>query len=389
MQTNNIRCKVGSAALLFLVLAGLAAVACLCGGGVLALAGMAQLAGQTDALSTALQRPLMDLQALGRQFLQEQGYARSGLGLLVFHSGLWLVPVLASLLCMAVTGFAAWEMRAARRKRQELDDALIAWMCGTDFVPPPFCPETLQEAVKSHAARQAQDLRAARKQAEDAGRFAQNVYHQIKTPLAAARLLLEQIAASPQPGTAQTVDQCRAELDKIASLTHTLLQAGRFDAGAVALHWQPEDLELLAEETITELRPLCRARRVCIHLEAPNTADVQPVCCDGFWLGEALGNILKNCLEQTPPGHTILLHIEYTPAQTRIVVIDPGSLLPEGTDIFARYATTRAGGVGIGLHLARQIAEAHFGTLTAHNQSDGCVFCLTLPVLQGDAPYRQ
>ena len=68
-------------------------------------------------------------------------------------------------------------------------------------------------------------------------------------------------------------------------------------------------------------------------------------------------------------------------------MFDPGSFLPEDTDIFARYATTRAGGVGIGLHLARQIAAAHFGTLTAGNLPNGCEFCLTLPVLQGSAPY--
>ena len=56
--------------------------------------------GQPDAVSAALQTPPAQLRALGRQFLQGQGYASSGLGLLMLHSGMWLVPVLA--LCLLV-----------------------------------------------------------------------------------------------------------------------------------------------------------------------------------------------------------------------------------------------------------------------------------------------
>lgn len=268
--------------------------------------------------------------------MREQGYASSGLGLLMLHSGLWLAPVLALCLCAGIAGFAWWRRRAAKRRWQALQGALIAWLKGGAFTPPAFCPESLQEAVAAHTAQQANDLCAARKQAEDADRFAQNIYHQIKTPLASAQLLLEQIAATPQPGTAQMADQCQAELDKISTLTHTLLQAGRFDSGSVALRWQPEDLELLAEDTIAELQPLCQAKGVSVQMKMPGTADVHTVLCDAFWLGDALGNILKNCIEQTPPGNEIRLGIEYTATQTRILVFDPGSFLPEDTDIILR-----------------------------------------------------
>lgn len=381
--------QVSAVSLLLLTLTGLAAVFLLCGGGALALLGLAQLAGQPGTVSAALQTSPAQLQALGRQFLQGQGYASSGLGLLMLHSGLWLVPVLALCLCAGVAGFAWWRYHAAKRRWQALQGALIVWLKGGAFTPPAFCPESLQEAVAAHTEQQVNDLHAARKQAEDADCFAQNIYHQIKTPLAAAQLLLEQIEAAPKPGAIQTAGRCRAELDKISTLTHTLLQEGRFDSGTVALHWQPEDLEILAEDAIAELQPLCQSKGVSVQLEIPDAADVHTVLCDAFWLGEALGNILKNCIEQTPAGNTIRLKIEYNATQTHILVFDPGSFLPEDTDIFARYATTRADGVGIGLHLARQITRAHFGTLTAYNCADGCEFCLTLPVLQGSVPYRK
>ena len=126
-------------------------------------------------------------------------------------------------------------------------------------------------------------------------------------------MLLEQIAAAPQTGTAQAADRCRAELDKISSLTHTLLQAGRFDSGSVALRWRPEDLEILAEDAIAELQPLCQAKGVSAQMQTPGTVDVHTVLCDAFWLGEALGNILKNCIEQTPPGNEIRVGINTDP----------------------------------------------------------------------------
>ncbi len=377
-----------SAALVLLVLAGLAALFLFCGGGALALLGTAQLAGQPDAVSRALQSSPAELQALGRQFLQQQGYASSGLGLLLFHSGLWLVPVVATALCAGIIAFALWRRHTAEKRRQALEATLIAWLDGADFAPPPDCPQTLREAVDARITRQTADLKAARRQAADADRFAQNVYHQIKTPLAVANLLLEELETLSGPASAKAA-HCRTELEKISALAHTLLQAGRFDSGTVALRWQPEDLELLAEDVIAELRPLWQARGLHLRLDSPDCGEVHTVLCDAFWLGEALGNILKNCIEQTPPGGKILCRVEYDPTRTRILVQDPGSFLPENTDIFARYATTRAGGVGIGLHLARQIAAAHFGTLTARNLPDGCEFCLTLPVLQGGAPYQK
>ena len=120
------------------------------------------------------------------------------------------------------------------------------------------------------------------------------------------------------------------------AVSAALLQEGRFDSGSVALRWQPEDLELLAEDAIAELQPLCQAKGVSVQMEMPGTADVHTVLCDAFWLGEALGNILKNCIEQTPPGNEIRLGIEYTATQTRILVFDPGSFLPEDTDIILR-----------------------------------------------------
>ena len=122
-----------SAALVLLVLVGLAALFLFCGGGALALLGTAQLAGQPDAVSRALQSSPAELQALGRQFLQQQGYASSGLGLLLFHSGLWLTPVMGTALCAGIAAFALWRRHTAEKQRQALEAALIAWLDGADL----------------------------------------------------------------------------------------------------------------------------------------------------------------------------------------------------------------------------------------------------------------
>lgn len=222
-----------SAALVLLVLVGLAALFLFCGGGALALLGTAQLAGQPDAVSRALQSSPSELQALGRQFLQQQGYGSSGLGLLLFHSGLWLVPVVATALCAGIIAFALWRRHTAEKRRQALETALIAWLDGAYFAPPPDCPQTLREAVDARITRQTADLKAARRQAADADRFAQNVYHQIKTPLAVANLLLEELETLSGPLSAKAA-RCRTELEKISALAHTLLQR----AGLIPGRWR-------------------------------------------------------------------------------------------------------------------------------------------------------
>ena len=98
---------------------------------------------------------------------------------------------------------------------------------------------------------------------------------------------------------------------------------------------------------------------------------------------QALINLLKNAVDATLPG-TGEVRIRWQQSRTELTIeiIDSGSGLPHSENLFVPFFTTKPGGSGIGLVLARQIIEAHGGSLTLDNRADaeGCVARVILPL---------
>jgi two-component system sensor histidine kinase BaeS len=104
------------------------------------------------------------------------------------------------------------------------------------------------------------------------------------------------------------------------------------------------------------------------------------------------GNLLSNALRYTPPGGTIAISLECKPGAARISIHDSGPGIPELAlprvfDRFYRADRSRSraeGGSGLGLAIARQLVQAHGGSLVAANHPQGgAVFTLELPLENG------
>jgi signal transduction histidine kinase len=98
-------------------------------------------------------------------------------------------------------------------------------------------------------------------------------------------------------------------------------------------------------------------------------------------------NVLQNAVQHTPSGGTVRVSIARTAATVSLRVSDGGVGIPAGDQqrIFDRFVqldqARREHGAGLGLPIARWIAEAHGGTLTLESStSSGSTFCLLLPV---------
>ena len=104
---------------------------------------------------------------------------------------------------------------------------------------------------------------------------------------------------------------------------------------------------------------------------------------DADQLEQALINLIRNAVDaaQETSGRVFIRH-ERTPTTVEIAVRDEGPGLLNSTNLFVPFFTTKRGGSGIGLVLSRQIAEAHNGTLTLTNATDGpgCVARIALPL---------
>ena len=227
--------------------------------------------------------------------------------------------------------------------------------------------------------RQAGDLA---RQKEFLARTLQDVAHQLKTPLAAISLETEVwqspgISAEEKGGCAE---RAAAQVERMNWLVQTLLKLSRLEAAAVPFEPQPVAVAALVDRAAEGLEGLAQQRGVCLRFDSPQGA----VCrCDPAWTAEALTNLLKNAVEHTPAGGAVTLSFCSTILFDEFAVEDTGGGIPPEAmghlfERFWRGPGSPPGSVGIGLPLAKAIAEGQGGGLTAENIPGGARFTLRL-----------
>ncbi len=210
-----------------------------------------------------------------------------------------------------------------------------------------------------------------------------DISHQLKTPLAALKMINEILLQEPmsKPAREFTV-QSGEQLERMEWLILGLLKMARIEADRLTLHLARRSLRTLASEVLGDFAALSKKRDIALSL----AAGPEPfLLCDAAWLREAVGNVVKNCIEATPPGGCVTVELLDSPASVSLTVRDTGpGIPPEALPfLFRRFyrAPGRTGnGSGIGLPLARAITEQMGGTLSAGNKpGSGAVFTFLFP----------
>lgn len=206
-----------------------------------------------------------------------------------------------------------------------------------------------------------------------------DISHQIRTPLTSINLLVERLSASG------LTDECRHQLtnelyellDRIDWLITTLLKISKLDAGTVSFNKETVSLESLIKRSCS---PLLIPMELCgqeLILRAEGDFYGDPA-----WTSEAVGNIVKNCMEHTPDGGRIEINAAETALYSEIVIKDNGTgISPEDLPhIFERFYKGRNSdgkSFGIGLALSRMIIAGQKGTVKAENRKNaGAMFTL-------------
>jgi PAS domain S-box-containing protein len=211
--------------------------------------------------------------------------------------------------------------------------------------------------------------------------------HELRTPLTSLRLVLQSLARGLHAGrpsvSPQMLDVAVRQSERLATLVNQLLDVGRIQSGRLTL--APEEFDLVAD-----IRQLLERMQMEIARAASPVAlrgeDGIVVRWDRSRIDQLLTNLLSNAL-MYGAGQPVDLTVErVSDGRVRITVRDrgigiPADRLPHIFERFERATSTRNyGGLGLGLFIARQIALAHAGTISAESElGHGSSFVVELP----------
>lgn len=293
------------------------------------------------------------------------------------------IMALAALLLLGL-----WLWLDARRTVRRLDRMLSTAIDG-GFGEESF-DESAPSALESRMARflngSARSLRGVQRQRESIQRLLSDISHQTKTPLANLRLysslLMEEELTPRQREQAQVILQ---QSEKLSFLIETLVKLSRLETDVLAVTPKSQPLSPLLERAASQAKAAAEQKGIALQLHLQQQAEMKALY-DLRWTAEALGNLLDNAVKYTPPGGCIQVSATQYELFCRIDVRDNGIGIAEEeqAQIFGRFYRGRQvreqEGLGIGLYLAREIAQKQGGYLKLSSRpGQGSTFSLYLP----------
>lgn len=206
--------------------------------------------------------------------------------------------------------------------------------------------------------------------------LAGEIAHELKNPLATVKSLAQIVAKDLDGKPAERLSVLRREVDRMQGILEEFLN---FSRPLVPLALLETDLADLCRDVALLHEATARERGVSVVVDADDRANVR---CDPRKVKQILVNLIQNAIAASPDGAAITITARADEEGASIVVRDLGQGLPEGVDVFAPGVTTKPGGSGLGLTIARGIARQHGGDLTIASAPSGCSATLVLPAIE-------
>ncbi|MGW4425018.1 sensor histidine kinase [Streptosporangium sp. NPDC004631] len=293
------------------------------------------------------------------------------------HPGLFTIIVGTYLLLVTLTGFGVHHavtrvLVPVNAIRSELAE-ITATDLGRRVPVPPAWDEIRQLAMTIN-----QTLDRLEAAAEQQRRFTSDASHDLRSPLTAMRTQVEEALHYPEDTDWKAkAHEMLTSLDRLQAIVSDLLMLARLDSGAPAFA-EPVDLSRLCEE---ELGRRKRGVKVVRELRSGVT-----VTGDRLRLARLLTNLMDNAQRHAASRITVSVAAHGNTAVLEVLDDGAGIARDQWDVVFRRFTrldasrNRDAGGTGLGLPIAREVAEAHGGTLTLEDSPQGARFVLRLPL---------
>ncbi|RLC91658.1 MAG: hypothetical protein DRI77_13620 [Chloroflexi bacterium] len=223
-------------------------------------------------------------------------------------------------------------------------------------------------------------------------RFATNISHELRTPIATIKLYVYLMQRQPEKWK-QYLDTLAREADHQALLVEDILQISHIDGGRLEMNPIPTALDELTKEVVANYRELAQERGLTLERHAAESGPVALVDPDG--MTQVLNNLVKNAVQYMSQGGKALVSTGEEEADGRawatVTVTDTGIGIPEQDlpHIFERFfrgegeRQIQVSGTGLGLAIVKEIVELHGGRVTVESQVGvGTTFVVWLPLAE-------
>ena len=215
--------------------------------------------------------------------------------------------------------------------------------------------------------------------------------HELRTPVTAIRgyaEMLGDLKGVPAQGS-EFVQRLQQSGARLANLVNDLLEVARSQAGRLKVQTTPQDIVVLVQATLAELKPLADEKKHTVLFAPP--ASLPQVMADKDKLQEVLVNLVGNAVKYTPPGGRIEVSLRPEPGAVVAAIKDSGiGIAPaDQAKLFERFfrvesdATKSIQGTGLGLFIVRQLIERMNGKVWVESEvGKGSTFSFELPAVR-------
>jgi two-component system phosphate regulon sensor histidine kinase PhoR len=225
--------------------------------------------------------------------------------------------------------------------------------------------------------------------------FVSSVSHELRTPLSSINLMIETILSTGYEREALQLflPRVKQEVDRMVQLVVDLLDLARSEAGRLRLRTEELDLANVAANIVKTFEPRAAQLGVSLRFEAENAR----LEGDADRLAQVLVNLVDNALRHTPAGGSVEIDVRAVAGAATLSVRDTGVGIPfnDLPHVFERFYVVdrsrarESAGTGLGLSIAKQVVEAHGGTIAAESELGfGATFTCVFPALRAGVANR-